>query len=411
MTRYASDMVVSVRRFTRQPDGEDILIGNPENGTFLAVPGEAVEVLDYLAQGRTLQQASEFCREKYGEPLDIDDFIGIMEAKGFVATTETGGDPESERAVVPPASSLRYHFSNFPQPLARFLYGRTSLLFYLLLTALAGAAMVADKSLVPRAADLVFPQYRVISFLTFIVLAFGSMFLHELSHVVAARALGVNSRLGIGHRMWFLVAEADLTGLWAVSKKQRYLPLIAGVITDTVSAAILVLLLYARDVQWIHLPMFAIRICKALVMSYWLRILWQFYVFVRTDIYFVITNYFDCRNLLSDTEEFLRNCASRLLGSGRVIDQSHIPAPERRVIRAYSVLWLGGRVLALYVLFAVTLPVVYGYLHDLFSAFRSGVSANIDGFLDSLLLSLFVVTTLSAGLFLWIRGMIRRERA
>ena len=368
-------------------------------------------MLDYLAQGQTLQQASEFCREKYGEPLDIDDFIGVMEEKGFVATADTGGNGQSERAVVPPGSSLRYHFSDFPQPLARLLYSRASLLFSLLLTVVAGAAMIADPSLVPRPADLVFPQYRVISFLTFLCLALGSMFLHELSHVVAARALGVNSKLGIGHRMWFLVAEADLTELWAVSKKQRYLPLIAGVITDTVSAAILVLLIYARDVQWIQLPIFAIRICKALVMSYWLRILWQFYVFIRTDIYFVITNYFDCRNLLSDTEEFLKNCASRLLGSGRLIDQSHIPAPERRVIRVYSVLWLGGRVLALYVLFAVTFPVVYGYLHDLFSAFRSGVSANIDGFIDSLLLSLFVVTTLSAGLFLWIRGMIRHERA
>jgi putative peptide zinc metalloprotease protein len=411
MTRYASDMVLSVRRFTRQPDGEDILIGNPDNGTFLAVPAEAVEVLDYLAQGRTLQQASEFCRERYGEPLDIDDFIGIMEAKGFVATAETGGNSQSQRAVVPPASPLRYHFSDFPQPVARLLYSRASLLFYLLLTAVAGAAMVADPSLVPRPADLVFPQYRVVSFLTFLCLALGSMFLHELSHVVAARAVGVNSRLGIGNRMWFLVAEADLTGLWAVSKKQRYLPLIAGVITDTVSAAILVLLVYARDAQWIHLSIFVIRICKALVMSYWLRIVWQFYVFVRTDIYFVITNYFDCRNLMSDTEEFLRNCVSRLVPSGRLIDQSHIPAPERRVIRVYSVLWLAGRVLALYVLFAVTLPVVYGYLHDLFSAFRSGVSANIDGFIDSLLLSLFVITTLSAGLFLWIRGMVRRERA
>lgn len=402
--------MVSVRRFTRQPDGEDILIGNPENGTFLVVPVEAVEVLDYLAGGRTLQQASEFCREKYGEPLDIDDFLGIMEAKGFVATVESEGKG-SEGAAAPQASPLRYHFSDFPQPVARFLYGWASLLFCLVLTLLAGAAMISDQSLVPRPADLVFPQYRVISFLAFVCLALGSLFLHELSHVVAARALGINSRLGIGHRMWFLVAEADLTGLWAVSKKQRYLPLLAGLITDVVSAAILVLLLYAQDVQWIHIPIFAIRVGKALVMSYWLRILWQFYVFVRTDIYFVITNYFDCRNLLSDTEDFLKNCIFRFIHSGRRIDQSHIPAAERRVISVYSVLWLGGRVLALYVLFAVTIPVVYGYLHDLFNDYRAGVSANIDGFIDSLLLSLFVVTTLSAGLFLWIRGMIRHERA
>jgi hypothetical protein len=403
-------MVVSVRRFTRQPDGDDVLIGNPENGTFLAVPPEAVEMLDYLAAGRNLQQAGEFYHEKYGEPLDIDDFLGIMEAKGFVTTSETTGNGQSPHAPVQQASPLRYHFSDFPQPIAKFLYSWGSMFFYTVLTVVAGAALVSHKSLIPRPADFIFPEYRVISFFTFIALALASIFLHELSHVVAARALGVNSRLGIGHRMWFVVAEADLTGLWGVPKKQRYLPLLAGMVLDIVSAAVLILVLFAQDDRWIHLPIFAVRICKALVMSYWLRVIWQFYVFVRTDIYFIITNYFDCRNLLSDTEDFLRNLVSRAFRSGRLIDQSHIPASERRVIRTYSVLWLAGRVLALYVLFAVTFPVVYGYLHDLIHAFRSGVSANTDSFIDSLLLSSFVITTLSAGLFLWIRGMIRRER-
>jgi putative peptide zinc metalloprotease protein len=404
-------MVVSVRRFTRQPDGEDVLIGNPENGTFLVVPREAVDVLDCLAAGQSLQQASEFYREKYGDPLDIDDFLGIMEAKGFVAAAETLGNGQSAPVAGRQSPPLRYHFSDFPQPVARVLYGWPSMLFCLVLTLCAGAGLIFDKSLVPRPADFIFPQYRVISFFVFLSLAMGSIFLHELSHVVAARALGVNSRLGIGHRMWFVVAEADLTGLWAVSKKQRYLPLLAGMITDIVSAAVLILLLLARDSSWIHLPIFAVRICKALVMSYWIRIVWQFYVFVRTDIYFVITNYFECRNLLGDTEDFLRHLASRVIHSGRLIDQSHIPAAERRVIRAYSVLWLGGRLLALYVLFAVTIPVVYGYVHDLLRSIQSGVSINTDSFIDSLLLTLFVVTTLSVGLFLWVRGMIRRERA
>jgi putative peptide zinc metalloprotease protein len=411
MTKHASDTVISVPRFTRQVDGDDVLIGNVKTGTFLAVPPEAVEILDCLAEGQSIQQASEFYRKKYGEELDIDDFLEIMKSKGFIIIGTKAKDSEQEFVPLEEhPSSIHYHFSNFPQPVARLLYGRFSISFWIFVIVLATIALAKDRYLIPRPSDFVFPQYRVLSFLTFLVLALGSIFLHELSHVIAARALGVNARLGISNRLWFLVAEADITGLWAVPKRQRYLPLLAGILTDAASAAMLILLLFAYDTHWIYLPAFVSRICKALVLSYWLRIVWQFYVFVRTDMYFVITNYFDCRSLLRDTEDFLRNLISPIVRFIQPVDQSHIPESEQRVIKIYSVCWVAGRILALYVLVAVTVPVVYGYLHDLFHALHLGIATNMDDVVDSLILSIFVIGTLSSGLFLWIRGMLRRER-
>src|SRR5437879_12767293 len=115
MSMYTPDTVVSVQAFTRQPEGEDVIIGRVENGIFLAVPPEAVELLEYLAQGKSVGEASKLYQQKYGETPDLDDFLGLMESKGFVkALNENILGPATQ-----PARQASYHFSNFPNSLAQ----------------------------------------------------------------------------------------------------------------------------------------------------------------------------------------------------------------------------------------------------------------------------------------------------
>ena len=53
----------------------------------------------------------------------------------------------------------------------------------------------------------------------------------------------------------------------------------------------------------------------------------------------MIATAFGCKNLLSDTGDFLRNMISRTLRRPVRIDQTKIPRKEMRVVYAYSVLW------------------------------------------------------------------------
>jgi len=411
MKTYARDAVVIVRPFTRQSEGEEIVIGNVEMNSYLSVPPEAVELLDYLTEGKSIGEVKDLYLSKYGEDVDLDDFLSLMQSRNFIADPDIA-DPTSSLSSRPPRiQGERYHFGSFPQTLAAAIYSPPVGVICLGLIVLAAIAMLADRTLIPRPTDFIFPDHRAFTFLVFALIALSTVFLHELSHVIAARALGINARLAIGHRLWFVVAEADITGLWTVPKRQRYLPFLAGMLTDSVSAALIVLFLAARDLHWIAPSVFTIRIARALVFSYWLRLLWQFYVFVRTDVYFVIANFFECKNLLGDTEIFLRNLASQAIRSITFVDQSGISEHEIRVIRAYSALWILGRLLAFYVLFSVTLPVAYGYFLGLSRAFERGYSADPYNFTDSILFSAVFLIPLGLGFFLWIRGLFRHERA
>jgi len=413
MPTFTSDTVVIVEPFTRQPEGEDVIIGVAGRGVFLAVPPVAVELLEYFAAGKSVGEVSDLYQQKYGETLDVEDFLGLLQSKGIVSL-------ESDKAVIKAdsgvtesrqkAKPVRYHFQNFPQSLARRIFSRPVLACCFVVIALAIAAMVRDPSLIARASDFFFPRDRALSWIIFTIIAYASILVHEMGHLVAARAVGVSSRMGISNRLWYLVAETDLTGLWGVPKGQRYLPLLAGMLIDTVSSALLILLLFARGQHWLSFSMFMVRLVRAMILSYWLRIVWQFFLFVRTDIYFVIVNFFNCRNLLKDTENYLRNLTARVIPRIKPVDQSGIPAAERKVIRAYAVVWVLGRIMAFGILFAVTVPVAYSYIRALTSAFRAGYSANPYNFVDSFVLSVSFLIPVIIGFVMWIDSIIRRER-
>lgn len=408
---YTRDTVISVQPFTRQVEGEDVIIGRVETGVFLAIPLEAVEVLDALAQGKTIGEVSDLYQQKYGEPPDLDDFLHELENKGIVGPKgqdENGAGATSKATVQMPR--VRYHFSNFPHRLARLLFSWPVLIGLLALIALAFVAAIRDPSLAPSPRDLYFPDRRALTWTILMVAVYATIFVHELAHLIAARALGINSRIGISHRLWYLVVETDLTGLWAVPKRQRYLPMLAGVLIDAVSGSLLLLLLFAHKQQWLALSGFAVRLVRAMMFTYVMRILWQFFLFVRTDFYFVIANLLNCRNLLKDTEGFLRNQLARIMPFVRPVDQSAIPESERRVIRAYSVLWVGGRILAFTVLFAVTLPVGALYIRNLSSTFRKGYSASPSDFADAVALAAYFFIPLTIGLTLWLGGLLRRGK-
>jgi hypothetical protein len=259
----------------------------------------------------------------------------------------------------------------------------------------------------PVPLDLVFYQQRALSWTLLTTFTYAGIFLHELAHLVAARAVGVNSRMGISHRMWYLVAETDLTGLWSVPRKQRYLPMLAGMIVDAAVAASLVLLLFAEHQHLLFLSPFVRHLLRAMAFTNLLRILWQFFLFVRTDLYFVAVTYLNCKNLLLDTAAFLRNQLARVTTRVRPVDQSGIPPTERRAIRVYAALYLGGRAWAFITLFWVTIPVCIGYWGSLVPAFRVGYTANPSDFLDALTASLYFLVPTMAGFVFWAGALVR----
>jgi hypothetical protein len=138
------------------------------------------------------------------------------------------------------------------------------------------------------------------------VWAMISMAGHEVAHWLAARAEGVPARFSIGRRLYFLVFETDLSQLWGLPRRRRFGPLLAGLAYDTVLlSALLAVALISGDGL-------VDRAAAALVAVETSGILFQFLVFLRTDLYAVLVMLLGCRELWRVNTLELRRMFGRL---------------------------------------------------------------------------------------------------
>ncbi len=403
---FAPESRVKVHPFSLQAEGDEVVIGHA-GGSYIAVPAEAVEILRDLEEGKTPAEVQELFFQRHGERPELDDFLEGLHRRGFVEPEEVRTDGDEEAA---PSLRMEKAPSNRLTLLSRLLFGRAALLVYLLVVLAAGVAVVASPQIVPGRSALFFPRHRTLNGLLLLLLAYTSVFVHEMGHLLAARAVGVNSRIGVGQRLWVVVAETDLTGLWSIPKRRRYLPLLAGCIVDVVSAALLLLVSFAAVRGEISLSPTLRQFVGAMVFVYFMRILWQCYLFLRTDFYYLIGALTGCKNLMEDTETFLRNQLARWRTAAARIDQSSIPPREMRVVRLYAGIWLVGRLLAFAVLLGVTIPVALYYLRSLVRAARLGIIDHPYPFLDSLCVTATFVVPLVVGMRLWVRSLVKARR-
>lgn len=413
MSQYKVDSCVFVRPFSRQPDGDEIVIGVQDS--FIALPGSAVDLLDWLATGKTVGEAQALYFEKHQEQPDMEDFLSSLEQIGFVQPQTADGVAPPVIAGAPRVASadqpvLRYHFERFPPQVARALTSWAALAVYGVVIAAAVAALAAEPSLLPRWNALLFTENMTTMGLVLMLYSFWMLFLHEMAHLVAARASGVPSRLGLGHRLWVVVAETDVSQLWTLPRSQRYMTLLAGPLFDLVGAAGFVCVGYAGSVGWLPLPPLAAQVCRALTLMHLLNLVWQCNFFLRTDFYYVLANFFGCKNLMGDTEAFLRTLAAKWLHWGKAKDMSAIPARELRVVRGYGVVWLLGRANMLWILATITLPLMWGYLKQIASILGSGFSQHPFAFIDALLLGTITVTVQVTGLWMWARSFLQHGK-
>jgi hypothetical protein len=292
----------------------------------------------------------------------------------------------------------------WPAPaLARRLFGAPIVGALALATASGIALLTLDPRLIPNPSVLVFHRHLALMSAALFALGLAGVIVHELGHLLAARASDVPARIGVSHRLWILVAETDMSGIWLAPKRRRYLAFLAGPLIDAASAAILLAVLWIARRGWVALSPSAARFLGAVLWTYLLRLLWQCFVFVRTDFYYVLSTALGCKRLLGDTEDMLRNQLARLRSSIPTVDQSEIPPGERRAIRAYSIIWLAGRVLALSSLVFITLPVLAGYVAGVVRLL-SGARTSY-GLADVVVLTTIGIGVPAAGLYLWTRSL------
>jgi hypothetical protein len=264
-------------------------------------------------------------------------------------------------------------------------------------------AMIRRPELAPHSAQLLFTQYLTVLELVLFLGQFPLILIHEGFHTLAGRRLGLPSSLRVGRRLYFVVLETSLDGLVGVPRAKRYLPMMAGMLADLLVIAVLTLIANAFIGADGAIPPIS-ALCLALSFSTVLRFTWQFYFFLRTDLYYVVNTALRCVNLQQTAKQLLANRWHRLTGQHHKLrDESSWHPRDHAIARYYSWLLFVGYSLAAVLFPLVVIPTMWQVMvsvWDTVAGHRDTLGA-IDG---------IVFLALNIGQILLVLVITRRDR-
>jgi hypothetical protein len=214
--------------------------------------------------------------------------------------------------------------------------------------------------------------------------------------------------LSIGRRMYFIVFETALDGLVVVPRRQRIVPILAGMLADVLVMAMLTLTA-ALTLRSDGTPSALGRLCLAMAYSTLLRLIWQFYFYLRTDLYVLFTTALGCVDLHTVAMGVLRNAFRRLAGLPGLDGSAWHPV-DRRVARWYAWLMLTGYVVTSLTFVIAIAPITYRFFSGVISRFFAR-NTPFNGLLDSAIVIALNMAEVVVIIALTVRDRRRRQHA
>jgi hypothetical protein len=338
-----ADDVLAIRPLSVVPEGDEFLVGDPASAVFVVLPAVGVRVLELLRSGRTLGEVAAEAERELGRDIDVLDFAGSLVELGFAAVAD-GDEHVTLRPVAGP-----------PSPLLRAFFSRGAWVVYTVCALGAVVLLALRPGLFPSASDLFFLGTPARSLAALTVIIYGLAAVHEGCHWLAARAVGVPARITVNRRLYFLVLEIDLTGLWSLPRRRRYSALLAGMAFDATLLFVLVLL----RVGWWSLGATAARVLAALTFVQVAALVSQFWIFVRTDVYAVLITATGCVNLFRVNQLLVRRTL-RIITTEQERELRDAQPRDVAVARWYRWVYVAGLIAAAWFFVAYFAPATIG---------------------------------------------------
>lgn len=338
---------VKFYRLFDHKEEDEYVIGREDTEEFIGAPEVGHAALRFLKQGKTIKQTEKLLKPKYGD-TDVLDFANKLKREGFIKSI--GGKPVHDK------HKKVHHVLNWIKPKhVSWLYSGPAYFMYFLIILTALVVMMTFTQYLPRYKDFFFHESLTVIYLVSFFLGWLVVAGHELSHFLAVRSLGVPASFSIGNRLYFLVAETNISDIWEIEPRRMYRAYLAGIVYDILVLSMAVLLMYLNDIHMIYIGLLFYKLLKWLVLIQVISFLWQFLFFMETDIYYVVSNYFRMSDLMADTKNYVKNIWRRL--------KHKRPKPlgmtekEMKIIKIYSGFWIFATFMTLFRFFVFQLPI------------------------------------------------------
>ncbi len=377
-----------------QKEGSVHVVGNLATNDFYQIPDVGARILAMLGSGETKDGIRSRLAREQTEPVDVESFIDDLHGLGLVF-------PEDEEPPNAPGRiGTRDGTLRISRRVARTIVSWPLMTACTALVIYAAAQMVLDPRQRINLSAFYFEQNRTILFVLVTVASLLLALLHEFGHVIAAARQGIPATLGVGTRMWNIVAEAEITGVLALSKSQRYFPMLAGMLVDVLCISLLTIFL--RLLLNHGAGSFTRQLVQAAILSRALGVLWQFNIFVKTDIYYLLCTHFSYPDLDADARAYMGRVLHRATSGLFGTPGASRTFGSRPAVVLFSLIWILGRTFSLGVLLCVFLPTMWRYGQSAFGMLEESPASMWQAFDLGIYLCL-TLTMVGTGMYMWLR--------
>ena len=296
------------------------------------MPEVCIVAIELINQKKPLDEVERALIVKYpDEDIDILDFVSQLLELNLVS--ELNGEKILSSLVQKNESG----FSWIPADLGRFFFNSISSKVYFLLLLASAGLILLNPELFPRYSDLFMFDLMLQNVVALLLISFFLVMLHEFGHVLAVRSEGLPAKIEIGHRLFFVVLETDMSQVWKLPAEKRNKLYLAGMNFD-----IVVLFLALASQTFASENTIIMGLLKLVVLDTFIRLIYQAAVFMKTDLYYVIENKTGCYNLMENGRNFLARWLPFLH-----VQETETFTGEEKFVRTYAGFYLSGILLTL----------------------------------------------------------------
>lgn len=300
---------------------EKILLSNGEDT--IEVPKIIELVVKKFQLGKEINVVREEVFTEKNVDIDVEDFLKNLEKIGFL---------ENKNKKVNP------RLANLGKLLNGIFFSKVCYLIILISVIIAIYLFNMDGYKYYINYNYLFVNdSTTLSILTYFVVSWLSVFMHELTHFLSAAGFNAYAYIGLGTRLQFLVAQTTVSNPYRLVKAQRIKIYSIGMLTDVIVALACIMLVHIIHVSII------VSILRCLLYIKLSAIIWQFLFYMRTDVYYLFTTIVGEYNLMEDARLFLTN---RVEGA-------------TKVVKLYSLYMLLGRIITVGYFIVFNLPLIY----------------------------------------------------
>lgn len=375
-------------------DNKNYIVEDKVSGEFYEMPEVCIAAINQMNNGFTLGQIERRLKEKYPkEDVNLINFANQLLDLNLI--------DEIDGAKIEKQQQEKDHlgFLRISPKIGKFFFNRCSYPLYVILFVLNLILFIKNPSLFPQREDIFVFDIMVFNVFLWMSFTFFLVLIHEFGHVLAMRAQNLPTKVEVGHRLFFVVLETDMSPVWKLAPKERNILFLAGLCFDTVILfiSLIYLLMFPSG------PGLASGLMSLAVFDIVMRIIFQCCIYMKTDLYYVFENITGCYNLM---ENALQTIKKRVSFFKMKLHEEVVFAGEQTTIIIYSIFTMLGIAATIVVYSFYFIPEVIDAGNYLLPGYTKGPTSL--AFWDAIVFSLQVSIYLLLLLYSWRKKYIQK---